>query len=64
MIATLLDKVKYKKVRVGLVQRNGKTYIKYRKVPRYKVSQGLKKAILSVFILAALGFSLKFLLSM
>ena len=48
---------------MGVVEKNGKVYIKYVKAPRFKVSKDVKYAILSVIILVALGVGIKLLIS-
>ena len=60
MTTALLDKIQYKKVRVGLVKKEGKTYVKYRKVRRFKKIPYAQHVLLGV-LLAILGYMLNFL---
>ena len=63
MGSSFLSKIKYKKERVGVVEKDGKTYIKYVKARRFRMSRNLKHAVLSLFILVVLGVGIKLLLS-
>lgn len=63
MRSSFLSKIKYKKERVGVVEKDGKTYVKYVKARRFRVSKNVKYAILSGFILLVLGLGIKLLLS-
>ena len=63
MSSSLFSKIKYKKERVGVVEKDGKTYVKYVKARRFKVSENVKYVILSIFILVVLGVGIKLLLS-
>ena len=51
MSSSFLDKLKYKKERVGVVVKDGKTYTKYIKARRFRLSSGFKYAVLWVFLL-------------
>lgn len=42
MNSSFLDKIRYKKERVGIVEKNGKTYVKYLKARRFKVHRNIK----------------------
>ncbi|MDO8805712.1 MAG: hypothetical protein Q7R35_14930 [Elusimicrobiota bacterium] len=63
MNSSLLGKIKYKKERLGVVEKNGKTYVKYAKVRRFKLSRTSIYIFVSVFILVVFGLGLKLLLS-
>lgn len=63
MDSSLIDKIKYKKERLSFVEKDGKTYIKYKKVRRFRVSKNVKYALLSFFILAILGIGIKLVIS-
>ena len=63
MSSSFLDKLKYKKERVGVVVRGGKTYTKYVKARRFRLSSGFKYAVLWVFLLVVLGLGIRFLMS-
>ena len=63
MNLSFIDTVKYKKERVGLVEKNGKTCVKYRNVSRFRIGNNIKYIVLIVFILAVLGVGIKLLLS-
>ena len=58
MDSSFLDKIKYKKVRVRLVKKEGKTYVKYAMVPRFKIGKSVKYGISCFFILVVLGWAL------
>ena len=62
MSSSFLRKIKYKKERVGVVEKDGKTYVKYVKARRFKVSKNVKYALLGCFIMAILGLGIKLLL--
>lgn len=57
-----VSKIKYKKERVGVVEKDGKIYIKYVKARRFQISKNAKYAILSGFILLVLGFGIRLLM--
>lgn len=57
------NKLKYRKERVGVVEKNGKTYVKYMKVRRFKISKTVKYSLLIVSLLAVLGVGIKLLMS-
>ena len=63
MSSSLFSKIKYRKERVGFVEKGGKTYAKYTKVPRFPISKNVKYVVFCVFILAVLGLGFKLLLS-
>lgn len=63
MASDFLGKIKYKKERVGVVQKDGKTYLKYKKASRFRVSKNVKYALLSAFILFVLGLGISLLMS-
>jgi len=61
--SSFLSRIIYKKDRVGVVVKDGKTYVKYTKARRFKISTNVKCVIFSVFMLFVLGLSLKMLMS-
>lgn len=63
MSSSFLDKIKYKKKQLGVVEKNGKSYVKYVKARRFKISTNIKYTVLSVFILVILGLGIKILMS-
>jgi len=63
MRSSFLNKIKYKKERVGVVEKDGKTYVKYIKTSRFVVSGRVKYAIIGVFVLVVLGLGIKLLMS-
>lgn len=63
MASDFLSKIKYKKERVGVVQKDGKTYVKYVKARRFRMSKNVKYALLSAFILIVLGLGVVMLMS-
>ena len=63
MSSSFLKRIKYKKERVGVVEKDGKTYIKYVKARRFKVSKKVQYALLSCFVLVVLGLGIKLLIS-
>lgn len=63
MSSSFVNKIKYKKERVGVVEKGGKTYVKYVKARRFKLSKDIKYGILSVFILLFFCVGIKLLLS-
>jgi len=63
MIFSLLKKVIYRKKRIGIVQKNGKAYVKYTKVHRFEISKTVQHVILIVFILTILGLGFKLIRS-
>lgn len=63
MSSSIISKLKYKKERVGLVERDGKTYVKYVKARRFRVSSGFKRAVLWIFLLVVLGLVIRYLMS-
>lgn len=58
MDSPFFDKIRHKKVRVRLVKKEGKTYVKYAMVPRFKIGKSVKYMVLCFVILAALGWAL------
>jgi len=63
MSSSLTRKIIYKKERVGLVEKDGKIYVKYIKARRFKVSKNVKYALLSVLLLGFLSLTLKLLIT-
>lgn len=63
MATSILSKILYKKQRVGMVQRDGKVYVKYVKEWRFRLSRNAKYLILTFFIVAISGLGFKLLLS-
>ena len=63
MSSSFLDKIIYKQERLGVVQKDGKTYVKYKKARRFRLSGGFKYAVLWFFVLVALGLGVRFLMS-
>ena len=62
MSLSLLDNIRYKHERVGLVQKDGKTYVKYRKIPRFKkLAKNSESFIFGAIILLVLGLGIKVL---
>ena len=59
----MFDKIRYKKERVGLVQKNGKTYVKYVKVRRFKISDTAIHVCLIIGLVAVLGVAAKLLMA-
>ena len=62
MSSSFIGKIKYKKERVGVVEKNGITCVKYIKARRFRISKNVQYVILSVFILVVLGLGLKLML--
>jgi len=62
MSSSLFDTLRYTKERVGLVTKDGKTYVKYRKVRRFKKNRDLQALGLRVFGLVVLALGLIYLL--
>lgn len=63
MPSSFTSKIKYKKTRVGVVEKDGKTYVKYVKQSRFRMSKNMKYSVLSIFILVILGLGFKLLMS-
>lgn len=63
MKSSFFGKIKYRKERVGVVEKDGKTYIKYIKARRFRLSNNAKLWLLGVFIILILGLSIKLLMS-
>ena len=63
MNTSFFNRIKYVKERVGVVEKDGKTYVKYIKVHRFRISSGFKYAILWIFMLVVLGLGIRFLMS-
>lgn len=55
MLSQIYRWIKYRKERVGLVQKNGKTYVKYSKVRRFKLSRDAEYTWFTLLILGILG---------
>ncbi len=55
MLSQLLRWIKYRKERVRLVQKNGKTYVKYSKVRRFKLSRDAEYTGFAFLIMGVLG---------
>lgn len=62
MPSSFISKIIYKKERVGVVEKNGKTYVKYIKARRFNLSKNAKYSFLIVFILLILGAVIKLLM--
>ncbi len=62
MSSSFLDKIKYKKERVGVVEKDGKTYIKYIKARRFRISKSVKYVFLIGFVLIVMGLGIKLLM--
>lgn len=60
---TFVDELKYRKERVGVVKKDGKTYVKYVKTRRFNVSNKVKHLLLGGFVLFVLGLGIKLLIS-
>lgn len=63
MSRSFIRKIKYKKDRVGLIVKDGKTYVKYKKTQRFQMSRNVKCILMSILILFVMGFGLKLLIS-
>lgn len=63
MSSSFISKIKYRKERIGVVEKDGKTYVKYVKARRFKASKTVKHSLLIVFILGVLGVGIKLLMS-
>ena len=55
MLSRVFRRIKYRKERVGLVQKNGKTYVKYAKVRRFKLSRDVEYTGFAFLIFGVLG---------
>lgn len=62
MNSSFLNKIRYKKERVGVVRKDGKTYVKYTKTRRFVVSRKIKYSVLSLCILVALALGIKLII--
>ena len=63
MGASFLNRIKYKKELVGFVKKDGKTYTKYVKTRRFRISSNFKYAVLGVFVMVVLGLGIKFMIA-
>ena len=63
MGSSFISKIKYKKELVGFVKKDGKTYAKYVKARRFRLSSNLKYAVLGVFVMVVLGLGIKFMIA-
>lgn len=63
MSSSFIRKIIYKKERVGIVQKDGKTYVKYVKARRFKVSKNIKYSLLGVLLLGFLSLVAKLLMT-
>lgn len=63
MNSSFLDKIRYKKERVGIVEKNGKAYVKYLKARRFKVHSNIKFAIVIGIVLLVFELGIKLLIS-
>lgn len=63
MSSSFLKKIIYKKERVGVVEKDGKTYVKYVKARRFRINKNLRDAVISGFILLVLGMGIRLLMS-
>lgn len=63
MSRSFIRKIKYKKDRVGLIVKDGKTYVKYKKTQRFRMSKNVKYILMSILILFIMGFGIKLLIS-
>lgn len=63
MSSSFFNKLAYKKKRVGIVEKNGKSYVKYAKTPRFKISTNAKCVILSLVTLTVLALGLRILIT-
>lgn len=63
MSSSFISKIVYKKERVGVVEKDGKTYVKYVKARRFRLDKNVKYAILSIFLLGLLSITIKLLMS-
>ena len=63
MSSSFISKLKYKKERVGIVEKDGKTYVKYVKARRFSISRNVKYVLICFFILSIFAVGIKILLS-
>lgn len=61
MKSSFLNRIRYKQERIGIVEKDGKPYVKYVKVRRFKVSKNVEHIVLSGLILIVLGLGVKLL---
>lgn len=62
MSSSFIKKVVYKKERVGVVEKDGKIYVKYVKQRRFRISKNSQYIILGILILAVFGLAVKLML--
>lgn len=63
MSPSFLSRIRYKRERVGIVEKEGKTYVKYIKARRFRVNRTVKHAVLGGFIFLVLALGIKLLIS-
>ncbi|MDP2865110.1 MAG: hypothetical protein Q8O90_02590 [Elusimicrobiota bacterium] len=64
MSASFFSKLMYKRERVGFVEKDGKTYVKYLKVRRFIISKDIRSATVFVgFVLIVFAAGIKMLLT-